>query len=431
MHRSRERLRRGVGRRRRVPPLTSPYSLVPPSALCKSRTAVGESRRGEQVDGLRMGERGRAKGDAWPTCRGPVAGSCFVVALCLCNSCGARTGLEAPRVVPLRRAAPVIVFLVDWDANCDNAAGTCFADELYDGGRDHYEAVRYALGNIVPMLDDVALIGAMPSQTLRLGVDGPESAAPGWPASDSPGWCWTPGELSVPIGRSHGRVVEHYFSRVSWPVGERPNGQGALLPNLPVVERALFEASTERSRRLLILVDDGERGCGDQLDAGGRIDEARYVGIRDHYARLAERGVRTLVVGLTAPFSAYAVHSEHELQILNAEAEGGGLPRVPEDESNPVLWYDYQDERAIQEVLEREIVTPYWCTLFTPEPVHEDARVELISTSANAEAPEYDPTRSRGWDFLDPDGTTLGLFGAACEAARDGREFALILERDG
>lgn len=367
-------------------------------------------------------ERGEAAGRSGAcACR-----SACVLTACLFAGCGARTGLDLPWIVHLEREPPAIVFLVHWDAGCDNSVGTCHPSDLYAGGRDYGEAVRFTLAQLVPALDEVALLGAMPSQTLRLGVDGPESEAPAWPASDSPGWCWTPPELTVPLGAGHGSLVQQYFSHESWPAGiGAPNGQGALIPNLPVVESALLAAGTERTDRLLVLIDDGSRGC-DEVDALVVIDERRYAEIAGLYEEMNSHGVRTLVIGITKPWPAHYVHSQHQLRVLNAEAEGGGLPREPEDEGNPVFWYDYQDVGALQEVLRREIVMPYWCTLFAIEPIPSEVPVTMISTSG-AEVPLRDSTRTNGWDFPDAERTSIGLFGDACEFARGRDDLAFVL----
>lgn len=337
----------------------------------------------------------------------------------LAASCGARTGLDEPCWIPLEREEPAIVFLVQWNAHCDDYGGDCWSGDLFDG-RDLFEASRSVLAALVPMLDGIARMGAMPSQTISVDDPIPDLPDGGW----NPEWCATPPELAVPIGDLQGALVQRYFSLARWPHGS-VNGQGTVLPNLPVVERALLDAGGERTRRFVVLIDSGRRGCPGLPDSSTRIDDSDYAQIRAAFAGLASRGVRTLVVGLRAftedgePFLA-------QERILNAEAEGGGLARAA-GSGDPIQFYDYADLPAVESIVHREIVVPFHCTLYAAEPVTDPTAVELSPIGAG-EAPRHDPTRVDGWDFLDDARTTVGLFGAACErTVREGTTYRFLV----
>jgi hypothetical protein len=341
----------------------------------------------------------------------------------LALSCGARTGLSAPCLIPLEREKPAVVFLVEWNAACDNYRGGCSSDSLYEG-RDLYEAVRYTLANVVPILDDVARLGAIPTSTVRLVES---SRVPDLPdGGDDPAyWCGSPPALTVPIGEGHGAQVERYFSVEEWPHGhEGPNGAGGVLPALPIVERALMAAGNARTPRWILLIDNGSRGCTPRFEHGctwdlflddcTEIDDARYAAIRAVYEALASRDVRTLVVGLRR-FTPDGWPYLLQQRILNAEAEGGGLARA-DDSYYPVHFYDYADVPALEAVLREQIVTPYYCTLYATAPVPDPTTVVMIAPGGG-EAPLRDPTHRDGWDFLDTTHRRIGLFGAACDRA--------------
>lgn len=349
--------------------------------------------------------------------RGGSGAACLLAALA--GACGARTALDEPCIVPLERERPAIVFLVEWSAACDNYRGGCAADSLFQG-LDQFEVTRLTLGNVLPLLDDVALIGAMPTQTIRYGdpVDDPDGS--------SENWCATTAGLTVPIGEGHASLVERYFSLEEWPHGAGPNGQGAVLPALVEVERALLAAGNHRTPRFIVLIDAGDRGCPG-VDGVLDVDEDVHEAIRAVFAALVERGIRTLVIGMRR-FTADGWPFLRQQEILNAEADGGGLARS-DDAFYPVWFYDYVDMPAIDEVLHAEIVAPYYCVLHLPRPVPDASAAVMIALDGQ-DVPRRDSDRVDGWDFLDA--SRVGLFGMACERAiASPRSFALRVSATG
>lgn len=340
-----------------------------------------------------------------------VACAALSMLAAVASSCGARTELSQPCAIPLEREKPVVVFLVKWDAQCNNERGGCSDEFLYDG-RDLIEVVRHSLAHILPVLDDVARIGAMPTQTIRFGDPEPGSGPDGgW----DPGWCATPPGLTVAIGEGHGPRVEEYFSPEQWPFERRPNGQGSVLPNLPVVERELLAVGTDRTPRFLILIDSGRCGCPGDPGCSVHFDEADYAEVRARFAALVSRGIRTLVVGMRRFGEPDHWPQLNEIRLLSAEAEGGGLARA-DDGREPILFYEYTDVPAIEAVLHERIVRPFYCTLYPTAAVRDPDAVVLIAPGGG-EAPPRDPTHRDGWDFLDATHGTIGLFGGACERA--------------
>lgn len=343
----------------------------------------------------------------------------------LALGCGARTGLSEPCIITLEREKPAVVFLVRWNAACDNYRGECFSDNLFQG-RDVYQVVRFTLANVVPLLDDIARIGAMPTQTIRYSERVEE------PDGSREEWCATPPALTVPIGEFHGSLVERYFSLEEWPHGDGPNGPGNTLPNVPVVERALLAAGTARTPRLVILIAAGGGSpffCPGVPDSALDLDDADYARIRAVFAGPASRGVRTLVVGMRRD----TMDGWPDLRaegILNAQAEGGGLPRA-DDAHYPIRFYDYADVPALEAVLRERVVAPFYCTLYATEPVPDPAAVVMIAPDAG-DAPLRDPTHRDGWDFLDGTHRKIGLFGGACERtlSNPGRLSLLVRGRE-
>lgn len=343
-----------------------------------------------------------------------------IVALLLASSCGARTALSEPCTIPLEREPAAVVYLVHWTLACHRGDSRCLENWLL-GGRDKFEAISHSLSYTLEVIDGVALTGAMPTQTIRL-----EDLIPDLPDGGvNPAWCATPEELTVGIGPDNGSSLQAYFDPAAWSGLRHPNGRGLVLPNLPVVERSLLRAGSARTRRLLILLDTGGRGCSGP-DYSSLIDDARYAEIRGAFERLADEGIRTLVLGMTRDFEPWQYEVQGRLRTLSAEAEGGGLARDPTPD-NPGLFYDYADEAAVRPVLHDELVAPFYCTLYATEAAPGPANVALISSSGD-ELP-HDPSHLDGWDFADADYTTIHVFGPACDSAIESRaSFHLLVQ---
>jgi len=343
-----------------------------------------------------------------------------IVALLLASSCGARTALSEPCIIPLEREPAAVVYLVHWTFACHRGGGRCLDDELL-AGRDKFEAIRHSLAYTLEVIDGVALTGAMPTQTIRI-----EDLIPDLPDGGvNPAWCATPEELTVAIGPNNGSSVQAYFDPAAWSGLRHPNGKGPVLPNLTVVESSLLSEGSARTRRLLILLDTGTRGCYGPDDSS-LIDDAHYAEIRGAFERLADQGIRTLVMGMTREFEPWQYEVQGPLRTLSAEAEGGGLARDPTPD-DPGLFYDYADEAAVLPVLHDEIVAPFYCTLYPTEPAPGPANVALISSSGD-DLP-HDPSHLDGWDFTDADHTTIRLFGAACDSTIESRaSFHLLVQ---
>lgn len=335
-----------------------------------------------------------------------VASIATCLALTTASGCGARTGLREPCAIELDRERPAVAFVVQWNASCHREAGHCPADELF-AGRDLEEASRFTLANLVPILDPVARIGAIPTQTIALGDPIQDLPDGGW----NPEWCAIPDTFAVPIGENQGASVEAYFAEDRWSI-DPPNGQGTVLPLIPLVDRELTRVGTGRTPRWIILVDSGRRGCPDSPDDAVHIDDAAYAEIRDVFATAAGHGVRTLVVGMRA-FTADGQPFLAEETILDAEAEGGGLPRS-DDGLHPIRFYDYALPSAIEEVLDTELVRPYYCNLYPIAPVPDMAE---LSVDDDELPPARDTEHRDGWDFVNAARTSVRLFGPACDRA--------------
>ncbi len=293
-----------------------------------------------------------------------------LVLVLLAVGCGARTALDQPCLIPLSRVKPAVVFLVQWNAYCDNTDGDCPPDDLFHG-RDLAQVVRFTLSQLIPQLDTIALIGAMPTQTISISDRIDDLPDGGW----NPAWCATPSALAVPIGAFHGASIQEYFSVGRWPA-RSPNGQGTVLPNLPVVEDALLSQGTAATRRLVILIDSGRRGCPGLADSSSTITDANYRQIRELFAQLTSSGLRTLVVGMRSVGASGVPDLTSEAR-LNAEAEGGGLARH-DDSEHPVRFYDYANTRVLTSIIHDQVVVPYYCTLYASTAVNpEEATLHL------------------------------------------------------
>lgn len=344
--------------------------------------------------------------------RAPLA--VFWIACAALQGCGARTRPVTPCIIPLVREKAAVVFLIEWEAS----GGPPYTPSpIYLlGGHQRVSAAMYALNYIIPTIDDVSLIGAMVSQTIRYGDVIPDVPD----AADGPGWCAPATALGVPIAEGHGSEVIPYLTNELVP-----NGRGLVLADLPGVEGQLLATGGLHTPRFVILIDDGEHACPGPDDYT-HITPSDSAAIESQLAALLAAGVRTIVIGMTPQdLSLDEFVVQQGFSVMNAEAQGGGVQRT---DARPYLYYDFADSAAVSNVLQSTIVRPYYCTLYLRAAIANRSDVGLVDASGGR-APARDTTRANGWDWTDEAHGQITLFGPACEAAVASHEQFEIIDR--
>ncbi len=244
-----------------------------------------------------------------------------------------------------------------------------------------------------------------------------------YPANDE---CSTSGP-QVRVGPGNRGAIMHYLQTAT-PAGGTPTA--AALRN---ASASLGDFATPGSPQFMILATDGGPNCNyfliAQPECSCTYASAAYC-CTDHprpcffgnYClddsnvldvigfNRATLGMDTFIIGLAG--------MDEYVNLLNAMATTGGRPRT----NGPTAYYPGESEVELAAALQEIAVSVISCGIDLDEAPRYPNMVHIYMDGR--EVPR-DGTRTDGWDYSNPDLTTIELYGEWCDLLRDGEQHNL------
>ena len=270
-----------------------------------------------------------------------------------------------------------------------------------DSRTDRWRGSVNAVVEVTAALDDGINFGLMTFPSARGGGGRDVSAQ-----------C-APGSVNVDLGLGNGPEIADALRRMG-PGGYTPTA-ATLTEALDVIGSPVTADQTATPPKYVLLVTDGEPNCsadfGGILGSGGSIEDprAREETVAAIQA-LTKQGVQTFVVGYQTAQTSFAGQLDRM-----AAAGGTGEKKHRSVESGSQL------TSAFEELAGRAIS----CSYELEAAVSDTTRV-LVTVD---DEPRAYGRASDGWT-LGPDGRTVTLTGAACDAAQRGAIFSIEVTCD-
>ncbi len=331
-------------------------------------------------------------------------GAVFVAA-----SCGARTGLDAPKLeaeggggaaqkvlctdgtIALTKADPAVMFVIDRSGSMGSHLGK------NNGQGSRWEILTNALAKTLPQVDSTMQVGALlypaggnSSDNLRCAL----AVAP-----------------DLEPAKGHVGPLLDLMSQIP-PGGATPTASAL---SIAVIGLESLRAAT--TARAMVLATDGGPNCNAALDASacrcatasmlchGKdgsmcLDDARTV---ERIKGFSAQGLPTYVIGIQdegdTDFS----------DVLNAMADAGGRPKAGDNH-----YYAGRSQAEIETALAAIRDQVGACTYLTTSVPDASGSIVLLM---NGVVVPYDPTGKEGWMWGNKSNGEIVLTGATCQTA--------------
>jgi len=169
----------------------------------------------------------------------------------------------------------------------------------------------------------------------------------------------------------------------------------------------------------VVMLTDGGDNCA------GVSQEQVVTRLGAAAAKLLAAGVKTYAVRYGAPDGNTP---EQEAQLRAVVASGGTATADPADQTKK----PYVDARTAEDLTAAlaQISNSLATCAFTPEGLADDADKDAVNLYLNGEIVPFDKQAAEqsGWGWLDPQQTTIQLFGQSCEQFKNNRKTSIIVE---